>query len=831
MRAGRLKIGPWYVLADEFLAGGESLVRNLLIGRLSAKPFGSVMTVGYTPDSFGHVSQIPQILNGFGIRSFIFARGLDWKRARMGQVFRWNSPDGASWVYACWLPLSYGQTPLTVQERQGRRSPLPWEQVRDKLTEYLTALRKHKHCGVLLICNGNDHARVEPELGQHLARANRQLKEYHFEHAGFDRYAALVEARAARLEGTTGELRDGGPMGVLTGTQSSRMYLKQANQDCKDTLTLLAEPAACLAALGGLPYPHAELNHAWKKLLKNHPHDDICGCSVDGVHRDMETRFRNCLELCNQITRRSLHWISCTAAPPATDGPRVVAAHGLAGRKRYRFRHTFELPDSTPRTVILNAAGKPQPTIAEKIHHQPPLDWDVKTGTFRDRPRELQTMEWLGELPPCGYEQFTPGFGAQPKTKLSARGRTIENGLVRVTMRANGSVRITDKKTRRTVVGNVFEDNEDAGDGYDYSRLAKSPRTIRAAVAGRVKARLAGGLAAEVTCKLTMPVPASLSPDRKSRSRRTVALPIETTVRLLDGERRVEFHTVIQNTARDHRLRVAFESGVSRARVASAEGAFDVIDRPIDLPPARQVANWGQKPIPTKHQDAFVSVSGGGKGLTLINRGLPEYEARRDRGQVSLVLTLFRSFGHLSVHDHFERGSAAGPEIPTPDAQCLRLLNVDYAVVVHKGTWQSAGTWQDAHAFNSPAELMEAFGAPADGVLPASGSMVEVSDPAAVISAVKASESGGGILVRLWNIRTRPIRPTLKTMFEIASAALTNLAEDALQPLKHQGHQVQLPQLQPKQIATVLLWPVKHRSPAKLSQMLWPTCATGMKTY
>ena len=832
VKTGRLKVGPWYVLADEFLAGGEALIRNLLIGHKVGNAFGGVSKVGYTPDSFGHVSQMPQILNGFGIDSFMFSRGLSTKAAKMGQVFRWFAPDGKSWGHAGWLPKGDGMPPLTHVVEDGRRKPLPWPEIRDFLEEHLAFLEKHRHPGVLLVFSGNDHAPAELTIGEMVKLANSHLKGYRFVHSSFDRYVELVKRKARRLSSHSGELRDGGPFGLLSGTQSSRMYLKQANEDCKSTLTKLAEPVCCLASLAGFPYPHAELEHAWKKLLKNHPHDDICGCSVDGVHRDMVTRFRNCIELSEQLAYRSLYWLSHVAEKPVTDGPRVIAGHGLPARKRYRFKHTFDIADPKPRTAVVDSTGKPQPAVPGIVRKQIVHDWDIRTGSFRNRTQWQQEMEWLGELPPCGYEQFVAAFGKNPATDISAKGGTIENSLVRVKMRDDGSVTITDKKTRLSVRGNIFEDNEDSGDGYDYSRLAKSPPTIRSTgMKGRVRSRLVGSLAAEVTCELKMKIPVSLTADHKARSGKIVPLRIRTTARLLPGERRVEFHTIVDNNARDHRLRVVFRSGVERAETVEVEGAFDVLKRPIDLPPKEETADWAQKPIPTKHQDGFVSVSDAKRGLTLINRGLPEYEARRDRGGVSLVLTLFRAFSHLAMDDHFERGSAAGPVVPTPDAQCQGTCVADYAVVLHKGNWEEACTWTDAHAFNSPAGTMEAFTDSPSGKLPRIASLLTIDNPAAVASAIKGPESGEGLAIRLWNISSKPISPTLTTMFRISSVSIVDMLEKPLRRLKHGERSVKLPGIRPKEIVTVLIRRRPLAPKVRSTDIMWPTCAGAFRTY
>ena len=95
MRAGRLAIGPWYVLPDEFLVSGEALVRNLLIGHALCAPLGGAQKVGYLPDTFGHVAQMPQLLRGAGIDSFIYTRGNGDEAARLGLEFDWLAPDGS----------------------------------------------------------------------------------------------------------------------------------------------------------------------------------------------------------------------------------------------------------------------------------------------------------------------------------------------------------------------------------------------------------------------------------------------------------------------------------------------------------------------------------------------------------------------------------------------------------------------------------------------------------------------------------------------------------------------------------------------------------------
>ncbi|HEY9870582.1 MAG TPA: hypothetical protein V6D08_15560, partial [Candidatus Obscuribacterales bacterium] len=88
MEVGRLTAGPWYVLADQMLVSGESLIRNLRLGMALTSRFGRPAPVGYCPDTFGHSQDLPRILAGFGLKSAVVWRGVP---PQVGQpAFRWQ---------------------------------------------------------------------------------------------------------------------------------------------------------------------------------------------------------------------------------------------------------------------------------------------------------------------------------------------------------------------------------------------------------------------------------------------------------------------------------------------------------------------------------------------------------------------------------------------------------------------------------------------------------------------------------------------------------------------------------------------------------------------
>src|SRR5437763_1559246 len=94
VKAGRLQVGPWYVLADELIPSGESLVRNLLLGAADAERLGGRLDVLYSPDAFGHPAVWPALAREFGIRYGVPWGGLGGEPGQERDLYRWRGPDG-----------------------------------------------------------------------------------------------------------------------------------------------------------------------------------------------------------------------------------------------------------------------------------------------------------------------------------------------------------------------------------------------------------------------------------------------------------------------------------------------------------------------------------------------------------------------------------------------------------------------------------------------------------------------------------------------------------------------------------------------------------------
>jgi mannosylglycerate hydrolase len=274
VRQQRIILGPWYVMADQFLSSGEALLRNLEIGIADATALGNCQRVGYLPDTFGHIAQMPQLLRNFAIGTAVLWRGVDSAHSE----FDWRSPDG-SVAGTVFLTQGYYQHPFnTVQWQQG-------------LGSYLDQVAPRSLSGQLLLTQGGDHLVTSRDLAARIAQFNQAQSGYQLVQ---DTLAGHVDAALGKSAGRratiAGELRQNGQAFVLPDVLSTRRYLKKLNQEAEDRLLGVVEPL--LAHL--VPpqeYPAAYLEQTWRLLIQQQAHDSICGCSTDAVHEEMQQRY------------------------------------------------------------------------------------------------------------------------------------------------------------------------------------------------------------------------------------------------------------------------------------------------------------------------------------------------------------------------------------------------------------------------------------------------------------------------------------------------------------------------------------------------------------
>ena len=497
LESGRLEVGPSYVLPDELLVGAEPLVRNLLMGRAVCRRFGAEPApVGYMPDSFGHPLQLPQILAGFGIDSFIFSRGLGDQIDEVGVVFRWRSPDGSEVRAFQQLP-HYGNFVV----RDGDDAQARTEEIEERFGPALRSAGVRE----VLLCDGEDHRRIRRELPALCAELEDRLPGTSFTIARLRDYVGAVEP--TDLPAWTGELVDSRLQNVLRGVNSARLYLKRANEHAERRLLEVETLGALRTLHTGHRFPTSDFRLAWRQLLKCHPHDSICGCSCDEVHRDMLVRYEQLERTVSQLQRRALGGFDAQSATA-----------GAVNLLPYRRRCLVELPGMEPATVELDG--------------------------FSARPVELTPT--------------APRTDADPNDSAA-----IESDCIRVEAAPDGTLTMLDKATGRRFDGlHRLEDEPDVGDLYNFCPVDGAGTWRPASAAARVLRD--GPLVHELEVRTAADTP---------------SLTVTTIVRLIDGIRRVEFTTTIDNGAKDHRLRAVFPVGETSD--VRAEGQFALVHRPL----------------------------------------------------------------------------------------------------------------------------------------------------------------------------------------------------------------------------------------------------------
>lgn len=800
VRDGRLYIGPWYALPDEYLVSPEALIRNLLLGIQLAQNLGGVTREGYVPDGFGHVSQLPQILQGFGVDSALFWRGVGAESETLGNEFWWEAPDGSRVLAIYFRDGYHNAANLGYPMRWGDPSEMEFDLhlALRRLREAVDLLKPHTYTNTLLLLNGIDHTEADPNVPQIIARANEAFADVRIEHGTLPDFIHRVRAEAkVNLPLFQGEFNRSRDSYILQGVYSSRMYLQQANEKAQTLLECYAEPLSTWAWLLGRPYPTSFLGLAWRKLLQNHPHDDICGCSVDAVHRENMVRFAEVEQIGVTLVRDSHRAIMRRIDRTAQPGVPFVMYNPVAWSRTetVEVELHFEEDDETAQDfhlVMANGQVVPIQRLSQTSLRE------AEVG--KNNPIQVVRLALAATaLPACGYRVYyaLPGQAAESPAiehPVQVLSNGMENRYLRVKIQADGTLNVLDKRTQRQFHNlGYFCDDEDAGDEYDYSPCPTPERICTLGELAAVRLLQAGPLQVVYEISHELPLPLSLTDDRQHRSPERVICPIKTVVSLRYNSNRIDMRTTVDNRARDHRLRVCFPTDM-HTDVSAADGHFDVLSREIDLPAGK---GWVQPPVPTKHQRYFVDLSDGQAGVSVFNRGLPEYEVLRDEGRNTLTITLLRCVGYLSRGDMLTRSDNAGPPLPTPEAQCLGVHTFEYTIVPHASDWHNI--YRDAYTFRTPVcvrrgnehegylpsasekqtwDVLRPKSPNLGGDLPSELSFLTLQPETLILSAVKKGEREEHLVIRLYNVTDEKIEVTMQVFQPIWAAYEANLNEE-----------------------------------------------------
>lgn len=622
----RVCIGPWYVMPDELLVGGESLIRNLQRGIREARAWGCHEFTGYLPDTFGHGADLPEIFRQFGIESAVVWRGVQPEKS----LFRWQSPSGAE-VLTLHLTEGYFQMILqdwTLNEAEKRQA-----------LETLTAKLEAVCPGIAdpLMPVGGDHLGPVTEAGLAVFRGYRP----DFRETTPERYLADFRKEnkdIGDLPLIQGELTDNSGSFLLPGVYSSRMYLKQANRRLEHRMSKQLEPMLALSHRAtGQRYPEAELDLAWKLLILNHPHDSICGCSVDAVHRENEVRFEQVAQLADAMMDRA----------------EQALASVIGKSDDWVVFHTGDEPYTGVVPMVEDVRNEEETHLSQVERERTVLRDEYRYDTQRIPLAHLtQTRRtgwiWVENIPPFSVSAIPKSHAAVPSEVVSVTSNTLRNGLISVQVGVDDLLTVVDLKTGREIPGLLtFWDKPDQGDSYNSAPVPGLEPVQARFVSARIVAE--GPLVGILELRHEL-----------------LGMTLETRLRLDAGSPLLRFETRFVNRRENHKLQVAFNTGAPVTEVL-AESHLGTVIRHYD-PAYREVSHmpvpaWKELKTSTGPIQRFLSAN----GQSWITEGLCEYEV----SNAEVSITLLRAFSHLSKADTGVRGAQAGPPFETPGGQCL----------------------------------------------------------------------------------------------------------------------------------------------------------------
>ncbi|WP_311931619.1 alpha-mannosidase [Microbispora sp. H11081] len=721
---GRLAVGPWLILADEFLCSGETLVRNLEYGMRGAAALGGAMPVGYLPDQFGHCAQMPQILSLAGLRLACVWRGVPAHVDR--DAFDWTGADGTT-IRTCYLPGGYANA-------SGLFSG-PAEGLPGRVAAFASAARGWAAGDTLLAMCGGDHSAPVREItapGLRVATLAEAL-------------AGLDERPGDGLPRVTGELRSHARAHILPGVVSARVHLKQAMARAERVLVRYAEP---LSALWPADRSVRErlIDMAWRSVIACGGHDSVTGCGSDETAQQVAARIAEA----GQTAQAVVDLVTASLAGAARKDALVVVNPSPFERTGLVLA---DLPED--RAALADGQGRPVPV--QRLEHAATLlgetvmddlsallgrvheralygheivSWTVGDGVFtvtvsrhacgayayedlrravldagpgpwlvRTVAEPVVTVAALVTVPPLGRAVLTarPAAPMAPAPVAHALRAdpygfepVLDNGLLRVRVADDGTLSLRGAGgVEVRGVGRIVHGG-DAGDTYNHAPPPGDlllDRPSHVTVEEICSGPLTG--AYEITRSYDWPAAAG--------DATAVPTAVTTRVELRAGEPFARCEITMDVRCRDHRVR--WHAPLPRAAAQSyAEGQFAVVRRGLTAE-----GGGGERPVATFPAESFAAAGGLAVLLDHVTEyEITEYEITRDGisgSGTEMALTLVRSVGYLSRDHNPCRDAPAGPETPAPAAQCQGPLTVRFAVLPYAGGWHDAGLPRLAEEF------------------------------------------------------------------------------------------------------------------------------------
>ena len=792
---GRIKVGPWYNMPDEFLVSGESLIKNLNIGKRLAEKWGAEpWNLGYICDIFGHIAQTPQIFNGFGIKSALLGRGTNEDD---DAFFVWQAPDGSECITFKLEPDNgYGSFCQAVVEKDVTDK----EELKKLIKNYVDSEIQRSNSNAVILMDALDHRQVHKNTPEYLKIIKELYPDVNVHHCDLGEAFLNLSDKKNLLPVKEGELNKTskylhGYLHLITDTLSSYYTHKKANDECQNMLEKIAAPMTAFASVEKMGLRRSYLDLAYKYLLQNHPHDSICGCSIEQVHKDMVYRFDQVREICNALTEEFLHLQN----PPQKEGDYLLRLYNTLPFERDEcVTVDFVLDDGFPNRYsepfgyeqiacfkIVNSRGEEIPYQIANIRRE------YRRRIYNDETEagELYTVTFQAVLPPCGYADFKIIPDTRPVRYLEkmTSGRDFaENDQIRMEISQDGEISLYNKKTGQAYNNLVsFADDGEIGDGWFHVNPINDKVIYSKGTGCRIEKIEDGPSRCVFSVRKTLEIP-SRAEDLKSgkeRSREYVNIPIVIEAGLSKGSAYADISVRIDNRAKDHRLKLLLPTGIERGKYFAGQ-AFYCNERKTGIDYA--TGNWREHERYEKQMNGIAGKRDNNQnGLAFVSAaGLHEC-AGLDDG--TLAVTLLRAFGTTVM--------TAGED----GGQLLGELNYRFLLVpLDKDiSYSDLVKYQDSLAARPLVSFTKTNNAPEEK------SYMRLEGNGLNLSVLKLPEDAGdnAVIVRVYNASDKTEKGFLEFSKNIKNAYEVMLNEDVIGEIQTNGGRIDI-ELSPRKIGT-----------------------------
>ena len=819
---GMLAIGPFYTQFDEWLPSAESIIRNCLYGRRKSEKWGGTVMAGYLPDNFGHPLQLPQILKGFGLDSLLFMRGLPEIEGDHPDEFIYRGLDGSE-VLVSHFRESYGGAFSLFNKKvdpiQPREVPyyndylsyewhreLAWHEdpreIASSLVDNVRRIEKRYPSGIVPLISGYDHFPPQANIGECVRLANEMQDEIEFVMGNPAEYVREVRKRLDHPAVYSMELTGSRYHYILLGALSTRSYLKRQNFAAEVLLERYAEPLAAVASLVGFRQPQSLFDEAWTNLMINSAHDSIHGSSVDEVHVEMEARFAAVRQVASGLIHAAMKHLAGQLKPWWSRGKRAVLAYAPAGAGHPQ-PCEFWLATGDEPVVVMDRAGRCLPT--QVLEREP-----VQVNSIGLPRNERFPLEPFRKV--LFMDQFDQGSlhsyicapaQTRPENTLLAGDRFLENEFLRV--ETHGAlIHILDKRSGHWSYNlNLLEEEADAGDAWDYSPPWARGELVRSTQFGFTSRVLESGpVRAVIEMRGILNVPDHLDDDTRSQERTDIEVIYR--IALYTGVPRIDVTLKLNNTARDHRIRLCVPMGVRSATIHS-QGHLAIIERPIAR--QREVEPWVQPPTQLLPFREWIAADDGAQGLAVAFKGVYDYEALINplNNQPEVSFTLLRGIGMMGRINTVQRKGGASWAHLTPGAQCLGEQLIEWSYIPYQANpAEKAPFLHTAHSFLYPAAAhFIRSGELGQGGLESLSIPVHWAESNVCFSSFKNSFDSTGCILRAYENQGKAVTARFYVN-GFSKAYQTNMNEEILREVKLENGQIDV-EFGPYQCVTLAL--------------------------